>query len=217
MGCQICSRNPEILTQRENLRMQAKKYLHVQQTQTSGTYSHSINKEDDILLKYSGVIIANHGSLAVNYDIDRKIGSGTFGKVYEVTYRPLNQKRAMKVVKKDTINYQDDSQKFLKEIEMLTQLDHPNIIKIYEYYVDELNYYVITELARGGELYEQIYKLKNFKEEHAAIIMHQIISAVCYMHSKGVVHRDLKPENIMLESTDDDLTIKIIDFGTSNY
>ena len=93
--------------------MQAKKYLHVQQTQTSGTYSHSINKEDDILLKYSGVIIANHGSLAVNYDIDRKIGSGTFGKVYEVTYRPLNQKRAMKVVKKDTINYQDDAQKFL--------------------------------------------------------------------------------------------------------
>ena len=217
MGCQICSRNPEILTQRENLRMQAKKYLHVQQTQTSGTYSHSINKEDDILLKYSGVIIANHGSLAVNYDIDRKIGSGTFGKVYEVTYRPLNQKRAMKVVKKDTINYQDDAQKFLKEIEMLTQLDHPNIIKIYEYYVDELNYYVITELARGGELYEQIYTLKNFKEEHAAIIMHQIISAVCYMHSKGIVHRDLKPENIMLESTDDDLTIKIIDFGTSNY
>lgn len=212
MGCSVCSMTPDVLSQRNNGPV-VKKATRLQSLQTITT----INKEDDILLKYSGVILANHGSLAVNYDIDRKIGSGTFGKVYEVTYKPINQKRAMKVVKKDTINYQDDAQTFLKEIEMLTQLDHPNIIKIYEYYVDELNYYVITELAKGGELYDQIYKLKYFKEEHASIIMQQIISAVCYMHSKGIVHRDLKPENIMLDTDDGDLTIKIIDFGTSNY
>ena len=220
MGCSVCIIAPQVTSQTEVQKIKRGSQKNgLQSSQTPTTYSHSINKEDDILLKYSGVVLANYGSLAVNYDIDKKIGSGTFGKVYEVTYRPINQKRAMKVVKRDTINYQDDAQKFLKEIEMLTQLDHPNIIKIYEYYVDELNYYVITELARGGELYEQIYKLQNFKEEHAAVIMQQIISAVCYMHSKGIVHRDLKPENIMLESGVDegDLNIKLIDFGTSNY
>lgn len=110
---------------------------------------------------------------------------------------------------------------------MLTQLDHPNIIKIYEYYIDELNYYIITELARGGELYDQISTIKSFDEEHSAIIIHQILSAVCYMHGLGIVHRDIKPENILLEncSRDDmnsndksgDRSIKIIDFGTSNY
>ncbi len=130
----------------------------------------------------------------------------------------MNQIRAMKVVKKDSINFQDDKKQFLKEIEMLMNLDHPNIIKIFEYYVDDLNYYVIMEFAEGGELYEQINKLKNFKEKHAAIIMQQLLSAVCYMHSKGIVHRDIKPENIMLESkSSEDLSIKLIDFGTSNF
>ena len=147
-----------------------------------------------------------------------QVGEGTFGKVYKVRYIPLNQIRAMKVVKKDSINFQDDNQKFLKEIEMLMNLDHPNIIKIFEYYVDDLNYYVIMEFAEGGELYDQIYQLQNFKEKHAAMIMKQILSAVCYMHSKGIVHRDLKPENIMLESkATGDFNIKLIDFGTSNF
>lgn len=205
MGCTFCISKPEV--QQDN-------YTRT----TSAQNNHSMTKQDEILIKYGSTVLVNYGNLSDNYEIVKKIGSGTFGRVFEVLYRPLKQKRALKVVKKDTINYQDDQRVFLKEIEMLAQLDHPNIIKIYEYYVDELNYYIISEFAKGGELYEQIFKLKNFKESHAAIIMQQILSAVCYMHSKGIVHRDLKPENIMLESRNNgNLSIKIIDFGTSNY
>lgn len=177
-----------------------------------------ITNETDIKILHNNLIIANTGFLSLKYEIIAPLGSGAFGKVYKVRYIPLNQIRAMKVVKKDSINFQDDNQKFLKEIEMLMNLDHPNIIKIFEYYVDDLNYYVMMEFAEGGELYDQIYQLQNFKEKHAAMIMKQILSAVCYMHSKGIVHRDLKPENIMLESkATGDFNIKLIDFGTSNF
>ena len=198
MGC-ACAREPEIIKEEEPIRP-------------------IISNETDIKILHNNLIIANTGCLVSKYEIVSPLGSGAFGKVYKVIYIPLNQVRAMKVVKKDSINFQDDNQQFLKEIEMLMNLDHPNIIKIYEYYVDDLNYYVIMEFAEGGELYDQIYQLQNFKEKHAAMIMKQILSAVCYMHSKGIVHRDLKPENIMLESkSSGDLSIKLIDFGTSNF
>jgi calcium-dependent protein kinase len=177
-----------------------------------------LSKPEDIKILQNALIVENKGSIAKFYKIIEKIGSGTFGKVYKVLHTPTNQKRAMKVVKVDTVNYQDDDKRFLKEIEMLSQLDHPNIIKIFEYYSDDLNYYVITELANGGELYEQIYNIHNYNEYDAAVIMKQLLSAVWYIHSRNIVHRDLKPENILLETNKKgDLNIKIIDFGTSNY
>ena len=159
MGC-ACAREPEIIKEEEPIRP-------------------IISNETDIKLLQPNLIIANTGCLVSKYEIVSPLGSGAFGKVYKVIYIPINQVRAMKVVKKDSINFQDDNQQFLKEIEMLMNLDHPNIIKIYEYYVDDLNYYVIMEFAEGGELYDQIYQLQNFKEKHAAMIMKQILSAVC--------------------------------------
>lgn len=186
--------------------------------ETINTERDVLKNQDDIKITPNALIVENKGTIAKNYTIIEKIGSGTFGKVYKVQHIPTKQLRAMKVVKCGTVNFQDDERTFLKEIEMLSQLDHPNIIKIYEYYSDDLNYYVITELASGGELYEQIYKMKNYNENDAATIMKQLLSAVCYIHSKGIVHRDLKPENILLETNNKgDLSIKIIDFGTSNY
>ena len=124
----------------------------------------------------------------------------------------------MKVIKIDSLNYQDGDQSFLKEIDVLSQLDHPNIIKIYEYFMDDVNFYIITEIATGGELYDKIFYLQKFSEESARLIMRQLLSAVFYLHSKGIVHRDLKPENILLDTNEDgDLDIKLIDFGTANY
>ena len=197
----VCSHTPQVLS-----------------TEKTKAIRPLINNETDIKLYHNNLIVANTGLLSKKYKIISTIGSGAFGKVYKVENIIMKQIRAMKVVKKDSINFQDDKKQFLKEIEMLMNLDHPNIIKIFEYYVDDLNYYVIMEFAEGGELYEQINKLKNFKEKHAAIIMQQLLSAVCYMHSKGIVHRDIKPENIMLENkSSEDLSIKLIDFGTSNF
>ncbi len=68
---------------------------------------------------------------------------------------------------------------------MLVSLDHPNIIKVYEYFEDQENYYVVEELANGGELYEQLQKLQTFSEFEAATIMRQIISAIIYLHDNN--------------------------------
>lgn len=153
-----------------------------------------------------------------HYKTLEKLGIGSFGRVYRVIHIMSNQERALKVVNQELVQLQDDDKVFLKEIEMLYQLNHPNIIKIYEYFIKGDNYYVISELCKGGELYEQIYNIESFTESSAAEIISQLLSAVCYLHSKGIVHRDLKPENIMLESKSlNDFSIKLIDFGTANY
>jgi calcium-dependent protein kinase len=157
-----------------------------------------------------------------HYKILNKLGKGSFGTVFKVLHLSTGLLRAMKIIKKEVIKFQDDEKKFLKEIDILIEADHPNIIKIYEYYEDEVNFYLITEYVSGGELYETICTWKDFNEEKAAYIMYQILSAINYLHSKKIVHRDIKPENMLVESiqTQDNhlyYNIKLIDFGTCNY
>ena len=136
-----------------------------------------------------------------SYKIIKKLGKGSFGSVYKVMHIKTGIIRAMKVIKKDSVRFQDDDKKFLKEIEVLIKLEHPNIIKIFEYFTDDLNYYLITEYISGGELYEGLVKMLNFNEFKCAFILNQIISAVYYLHSNNIVHRDIKPENILISSS----------------
>ena len=96
----------------------------------------------------------------------------------------------------------------------MTKLDHPNIVKYYETYVDEKYIYLVMEYIGGGELFEKIAQQKNqvFSEEMAAIYMKKLFGALHHMHSQKVVHRDIKPENIMIASNGE---VKLIDFGLS--
>lgn len=100
-----------------------------------------------------------------------------------------------------------------QEIKVLSQLDHPNILKIYEYFEDNSRLYIITEYLKGGELLKG-WNLKNKTEPDLVWIMKQILSGVVYCHELGIVHRDLKPQNILF-SQQDSTFLKIIDFGTS--
>ena len=161
-----------------------------------------------------------------NYKIINKLGKGSFGSVYKVKNKITGEIRAMKIIKNTSINDNDGmaNKKFLKEIQVLKELEHPNIIKIFEYYIDNRYHYIITELLTGGELYETILKCQKFNEKKAAYIMKQILSALNYLHSKGIVHRDIKPENILVQNDDkknknylDEIHIKLIDFGASNF
>ena len=103
------------------------------------------------------------------------------------------------------------------EIEIMRSLDHPNVVKIFEFYQDEDYFYIVMLLLTGGELFDKIVQKGNFTEGMAAETMHQILSALFYVHHNKIVHRDLKPENILYENKRDDSLLKIVDFGTSSF
>ena len=103
----------------------------------------------------------------------------------------------------------------MSEINILKELDHPNIVKIFEYYEDKQNYYIVTEICRGGELFDEIVERGKFSESDAAIVTRQVVGCINYCHHNKIMHRDLKPENIMLEGNKQFDQVKIIDFGTS--
>ncbi len=105
-------------------------------------------------------------------------------------------------------------------------LDHPNIIRFYETYEDEMYIHFVMEYCEGGELFEHLidngincfinsYFKGTLTEAKVASIMKKLFSACAYMHEKGIAHRDLKPENLLLSSLDNNAEIKIIDFGLS--
>ena len=178
------------------------------------------NYSQKVLIK--NLITRIESKLEDNYKILSKLGKGGFGSVYKVQSYKTSKICAMKVVRIQCIKFQDDEQKFLKEIEVLCKLEHPNIIKIYEYFMDDVNYYLITEYVSGGELYEFILNDETFSEHKAKSIMKQLFLALNYLHVNNVVHRDIKSENILVERTyntqgDEIVTIKLIDFGTCNY
>jgi len=100
------------------------------------------------------------------------------------------------------------------EIDILKNLDHPNILRLYEVFEDKKFIYLVTEFCEAGELFDEIVKRQRFDERDAAIIIKQLLSAIAYCHSKSVCHRDLKPENILIDNKET-LSIKLIDFGTS--
>ena len=153
------------------------------------------------------------------YIKERKLGEGSYGKVYLVKHRILTSSlRAMKEIKKSSKDISKEAESdILNEINILKKLDHPNIVKIFEFYNQPDSFFLVTELCKEGELFKQIIKVAPFDEGFTAYIMYQILSCMFYCHSMGIIHRDLKPENILIESKERNgyLRIKIIDFGTA--
>jgi calcium-dependent protein kinase len=100
----------------------------------------------------------------------------------------------------------------------MIQIDHPNVIKLYEIFEDKRYIYLVMEMCSGGELFDRIYEKinehKTYTEKEAARIFKQMMTAICHCHSNKICHRDLKPENLLfLNKSDEDL--KVIDFGLS--
>jgi len=179
---------------------------------------HSATTVDEIRITPGQFIKVNNGSYLKDYKVRRLLGEGGFGKVFEVEHKVSKMERAVKEIAKSKGNSDVDREKFIAEVSILAKLDHPNIMKIFELYEDAQKFYVVSELIRGGELFDFITKRESLSEVFAANTMKQVLSAVNYLHKQGIVHRDLKPENVMLEqepNSVEELNLKLIDFGTS--
>ena len=170
-------------------------------------------------LKVTGgdFVTEKKGKLRDNYRIGNKLGDGAFGSVRKITHRVSGEHRAVKTIHKKNLRSDEERQTFFNEVTVLRALDHPNVLKLYEYYQDEKNYYLITELCNGGELFDRIISHGSFSEALAANYMKQILSVVSFCHERNIVHRDLKPENFLLDTTEEDAYLKVIDFGTAQF
>jgi len=145
------------------------------------------------------------------------LGEGSFATVYKVQNRLTDSIRAMKVINKSATCSEEDDKEIFNEINILRTLDHPNILKIFEFYSNKESYSMVTELCSEGELFNEIVNKGPFNESYSAYVMYQILSAINYCHNMKIIHRDLKPENILIIERDNNgfPRIKICDFGTS--
>lgn len=126
-----------------------------------------------------------------DYNVLGEIGKGGFGCVYRVTMKNGGILRAAKKISKSKLKV-SEHESLLAEMAIMKKLDHPNITKLFEVY-DQKDYYImVMELCEGGELFDRIVSRK-IKEPEAKLIMVQILNALHYLHSVGIVHRDIKP------------------------
>ena len=150
-------------------------------------------------VKLNDLVMEHQTSPWIYYKELLTLGSGTYGTVKKVCLRK-NQLtiRAMKIIPKENIMEGVDSLKLIDEIAILKKLDHPNIMKIYECFVDKDNFYIISDFCDQGDLLGKLEKLGKMNEIVVKFIMDQVFNAVAYLHSKNVLHGDIKLENILL-------------------
>ncbi|PSK60417.1 Serine/threonine-protein kinase srk1 [Elsinoe australis] len=132
------------------------------------------------------------------YQLIEKMGDGAFSNVYRARdLKGVYQEVAIKVVRKFEMNATQRAN-ILKEVQIMRQLDHPNIVKLVEFSEANQYYYIVLELCPGGELFHQIVRLTYFSEDLSRHVITQVANALEYLHEEaGVVHRDIKPENLL--------------------
>ncbi len=99
----------------------------------------------------------------------------------------------------------------------MRKLDHDSVIKLYNIYESEHHIYLVLECLNGGELFNRIQVKGQYNENDACTLMKKLLSALAFMHSKGIMHRDIKPENLILKDNENDWDVKIADFGLSQF
>ncbi|XP_016354571.1 MAP/microtubule affinity-regulating kinase 3-like isoform X3 [Sinocyclocheilus anshuiensis] len=147
-----------------------------------------------------------------NYRLLKTIGKGNFAKVKLARHILTGSEVAIKIIDKTQLN-PTSLQKLSREVTIMKNLNHPNIVKLFEVIETEKTLFLVMEYASGGEVFDYLVAHGRMKEKEARAKFRQIVSAVQYCHQKRIVHRDLKAENLLLDA---DMNIKIADFGFSN-
>ena len=153
-----------------------------------------------------------------DFDIIKELGSGSFGSVYLFRHKETKAEYAIKAIDKRNKNNQEEKPYFRREVEVMYKIHHPNVVKLYGHFEDNLYCYFIMEYISKGNVYNLLPtdKKKRLSTKVCSFIIRDVISAVYFLHHMNppIIHRDIKPENVLLG---DGLVAKLTDFGWSNY
>jgi len=141
--------------------------------------------------------------------LKESLGAGGYGSVIKAVHKKTGQKVAAKVIS----THRMKASAVLREVTVMKKMKHDNIIGMLQHEEKDHNHLIYMELAEGGELFSRVINSGMLKEEEAMKYFGQLMSAVAYMHSQGVVHRDLKLENVLLDAKDN---CKVCDFGLAH-
>ena len=146
------------------------------------------------------------------YDIGEQLGSGSFAVVHKGVRKADGAEFAIKFIDKTALS-QDDESMLESECRVLKEVEHPNMIMLYEIFHTDEKLILVMELVTGGEMLDKLRVQEKYTERDAATTVRKIAEALAYLHERGIAHRDLKPENLLLSGPGDDSVVKIADFG----
>ena len=151
------------------------------------------------------------GQQILNYKIISLLGEGGMGTVYLAEHVKLGRKVAIKVLLPHLVKNELVRSRFVNEAKLMSALQHPNIVTLFDYVEDENGMSLIMELVDGKPLDEYIQDVTGpIQEKEAIQIMEQALEGFSYAHKQGLIHRDIKPSNLVRTQTNE---IKILDFG----
>jgi serine/threonine protein kinase len=151
------------------------------------------------------------GEQIQNYKILSLLGEGGMGTVYLAEHVKLGRKVAIKSLHAQFVNSKEIRARFMNEAKVMAELQHPNIVNLYDYVETENGLYLIIELVDGKPIDEYIEQVSGpIEEEKAIAMMHEILEGFQYAHEMGLVHRDIKPSNLVISAKN---KVKILDFG----
>jgi serine/threonine protein kinase len=154
------------------------------------------------------------GVIAGRYLLERQLGEGGMGTVWEAMHTVTRRSVAMKFLKSSLGHQEELRKRFLREASAASALQHPNVVEILDIFdFEERLPVLVMELLRGETLGSKLQRDEKLSLEETAVVIGPVVSAVSAAHALGVVHRDIKPENIFLSNAGRDTLVKVLDFG----